>query len=140
MNRITGADVIAFVEAGLWGGKRQFGPASALGFANDTGIVAGVVFHNWEPDSGVIELSSYSGRRSWLTKGRLHEVFGYAFNGLGLRMCIARTAADNARVVRIWRALGASQHRLPDLRGEGQDEIVCLLRKQDFYNKFPEAS
>lgn len=137
---VTGDAVRLFVEFGLWGGRRQFGASTAMGYADETGIVAGLVFHNYDPDTGVIEISAYSTRRDWLTKGRLVELFGYPFDQLGVRICIARSSDTNRRALRIWKALGASQHPLPDLRGEGEAEIVSLLKRETFQARFKESA
>ena len=65
--------VRAFVEDGLWGGAEQFSEASqGLGFVRENeGLVAGIVYHNWSPRGGTIEISAYSACRDWLTKASL---------------------------------------------------------------------
>jgi len=126
------AAVAAFVSDGLWGDQRGFGPCKAVGFVKDGALIAGVVFHNFDPWSGVIELSSYSTRRDWLTKARLRVIFGYPFDQVGLRMCVARISENNTRTLRIWRALGADLHRIPDLRAEGEAEVIATLKRDDW--------
>lgn len=124
--------IIRFVEHGLWNGEREFGPATAMGWQDAQGIVAGVVFHEWAPHYGVIELSSYSARRDWLNKDRLREIFAYPFAQLGCRVAVARISEKNARVRRIWRALGASEVIIPDLRADGEGECVATLKRSDW--------
>lgn len=136
MIAVSGPEVQRFVELGLWGGLRGFGECQVIGFADENGLAAGIVYHNYDPDSDVIELSAYSARRDWLTKGRLADVFGYPFDQLGCRICVARISEHNKRALRIWRSLGASQHPLPDLRGDGEAEVVCLLKRDTFKAKF----
>ena len=101
-----------------------------MGFANeDVGFVAGVVFHNYEQQAGVIELSAHSTSRRWLTRERLRWIFSYPFQRLGCRIAVARISERNSRTLRIWRALGADLIEIPDLRAEGEAEVVATLKR-----------
>lgn len=93
------AEIIRFVELGLFPG-RNFGPASAMGWADESGLVAGVVFHNWDPDTSVIEVSSFSTRRRWATPGIVSSMFSYPFQQLDCRLAVARISETNARAPR----------------------------------------
>lgn len=126
-------EIILFVEHGLWGGRRQFGPATAMGWATEAeGIVAGFVFSEWNPEQGTIEVSGYSTRRDWASPQIVRELFDYPFSQVGCRMVCARHSARNARVRRIWRALGATEVILPRMRGDDEDEAVALLHRDDW--------
>ena len=127
------AEIIEFVERGLWGGKRHFPPATALGWATaEEGIVAGFVFTNWQPDDGVIEVSGYSTRRDWATPSIVRELFAYPFEQLGCRLVVGRHSERNTRVRRIWKALGADEAVLPRMRADDEDEAVSLLHRDDW--------
>ena len=127
--------VKAFVAQGIFAPGREFGASTAIGFANaDTGLVAGVVYHNYEPSGQVIEVSAYSTRRNWINKSLLRIIFEYPFDQLGCRMVVARHSEHNKRAIRIWNALGAKQITLPDLRGPNEAEVVALLKADDWHN------
>ena len=126
------AAVEAFVSLGLWGDLRGVGACQALGYADRTGLVAGILYHNWQPDAGVVEITSYAARHDWLTRGRLIEIFAYPFDRVGCRMAVARIAENNRRTRRIWRALGARETLIPDLRGPGEAECVQTLAADDW--------
>ena len=99
--------VKVFVAKGLWGGRRSI-EGYGLGFATEAdGLVAGIVYHNFDPDGGVIELTAYSTRRDWLNRNNLRAVFSYPFEQLGVRLCVARISENNTRTLRIWRSFGA---------------------------------
>ena len=125
-------EIQTFVQKGLWDNKRQFGECVAIGFANKTGLVAGVVYHNYEPESKIIEISAYSSQRKWLTKKHLSTIFEYPFGQLRLRLVIARCNQNNQRVRRIWKNLGANEVILPELRAENEDEIVLMLKNNQW--------
>lgn len=116
------------VAALIPGCERGFGPCKAIGFLDGQGrFEAGVVYHNWSPESGVIELSAASVHRSWLTRERLRVVFGYPFDQLGGRIAVARIGEHNARARRIWRSLGASEFPIPALRSPTEAEVIYTL-------------
>lgn len=130
-----------FVAGGLFSLGRTFGPSTAIGFANEAeGLVAGFVYHNWEPENGTIELSGYSTRRSWVNKERVNIIFGYPFEQIGCRALVARHSEHNQRVRRIWSALGAEQTLVPELRGPGEAEVISVLTRETWQNsKFNEV-
>lgn len=119
-----------FVAAHIPGCERGFENCTSIGFDAGGDLVAGVVYHNWSPESGVIELSSASKTRRWLTRERLKIIFEYPFNQLGCRLIVARTSEHNSRVRRIFRQLGAREFPIPELRGPGEAEIVITLSAQ----------
>lgn len=128
--------------AALHGSERGFGPCATMGFHNKSGeLVAGVVFHNWQPEYGVIEVSAASVDPRWLTRGRMHEVAGYVFDGLGCRMALARHSEHNRIARRLWDRVGAREIRMPNLRGPDEDEMVALLTREDWEaSKFAKGS
>lgn len=127
-------EIASFVSHGLWGDNRGFGKCQAVGFVDGDELVAGVVFHNYDPWSGVIELSAYSKHRKWLNKTNLKAIFGYPFDQLNCRLCVARISEKNTRTLRIWRAFGAVLTPIPDLRGEGEAEVVAVLHRDTWKN------
>jgi RimJ/RimL family protein N-acetyltransferase len=125
--------VAAFVSRLIPGCDRGFGPCQAIGFTGDHGeLVAGVVYHNWSPEHGTIELSAASTRRNWTTRDRIKTVFGYPFDVVGCRIAIARISEHNTRARRIWRSLGASEYTIPKLRTPQEAEVIYTLDADDW--------
>jgi hypothetical protein len=126
-SRHVWAPEVADFVAALLGFPRGFGECQAVGFLDAACVLeAGVVYHNWNPEAGVIEISAASTTRRWGTRGRLHMIFGYPFDHIGCQMVVARHAEDNP-VRRIWKALGASEHVIPRLRGRDRAECIATL-------------
>lgn len=119
--------VAAFVARQL-GFSRGFEAFTAIGFGEP--LEAGIVYHNWNPEAGLIELTAASKSRSWLNKANLAAIFDYPFGQLGCQLCIARISEHNARARRIWRALGATEHVIPRLRGPNEAEVIATLTKE----------
>lgn len=126
--------VVTFVERGLWGRDGSLWPAVGIGFVKDGELVAGCAFHNWNPDSGVIEMSAYSARRDWLNRDFLKRLFEYPFEEIGCRVVVARFSERNARAARIWRAFGSRLVALPELRAPEEAEIVAILTREAWTN------
>ena len=123
--------VAAFVAA-ILGYRTGFGECQAVGFLDGNGkLVAGVVYHNYQPDYGVIEISAASTCRTWLNKGRLQEIFGYPYR-IGCRMIVTRTGEHNHRVRRIWRSLRADEFVIPALRSPSEAEVIYTLTAEQW--------
>lgn len=97
-----------------------------MGVVNANGEpVAGVVFHDWNPERGLIEVSCAATDRRWMTRAVVREVFRYAFDAA--RVVTTRTAESNRSVRRIWRALGATEYALAGLWGPDEAMMVYTL-------------
>ena len=119
-------EVAAWVAARIEGCERGFGANKALGVVSKDRLIAGVVYHNWCPETGVIEISSAAISPRWATRSVLTELLDYPFSIC--RLVTARFSEKNKRVEKLWRAFGAEFVRLPDVRAEGEAEIVALLK------------
>jgi hypothetical protein len=118
----------SWVAARIPGCGRGFGACRALAVVDGEGrTVAGVVFHDWNPERGTVELSGASTDRRWMTRAVLAEIFRYVF--AVARVAVARTSARNEPVRRLWRALGASEHLIPELWGPGEACAVHTLTR-----------
>lgn len=94
---------------------------------NGDDVAAVLIFHNWHPEAGVIEVSAVAGNPKWTQRGVLKEAFDYIYGRLGCQMAVARCDVSNGRVRRLWKAFGASEHIIPRLRGRNADEAILTL-------------
>ena len=124
----------AFVARQL-GFSRGFEAFTAIGFGDP--LEAGIVYHNWNPEAGLIELTAASKNRSWLNKANLTAIFEYPFAQLGCQLCVARISEHNARARRIWRALGATEYVIPRLRGPNEAEVIATLTREAWEERKP---
>jgi len=106
--------------------SRGFGECAALGVVSHGRIIAGAVYHNWSPETEVIEISCAAIDPRWATRSILTELFEYPFRFC--RLVTSRFSEENTRVEKLWQAFGADFIRLPDMRAEGEAEIVALLK------------
>ncbi|RWI60247.1 MAG: N-acetyltransferase [Mesorhizobium sp.] len=113
------------VKIGL---PRPFVNFTSLGVFDHQGELLGAaVFHNWDPEAGVIEVSGASTSARWLPRPVLYELFSYVFNQLGCQALVMRVAPENTRIQRILRAYGYEENRIKRLRGRHEDELIFIL-------------
>lgn len=94
-------------------------------------IVAAVLFHNWQPRHGVIEVSGASDDRGWLSRAVLFDLFDYAFNQMGAQAVVARMDADRP-LGRRFEAYGFRRYDIPRLRGRDKAETVMVLGNDEW--------
>lgn len=107
------------------GCRSDFGNCRTAGVFHMKRPIAGLVFHNWSPEFGLIEVSAAADDPRWASRGNLQELFGYVFSVA--QTCVARIHEDNERARRLWRSFGATEHLLPRLRGREASEAIMLL-------------
>ena len=106
------AALAGFVASRLGEGfERGFGPCATLGDVEQDTILAAVIFHNWQPEEGVIEMSAASDNKRWLTR----------------RLAVLRVSERNETMCRIARRFGFLETRIPRLRGRDEAEIIFTL-------------
>jgi hypothetical protein len=123
------------VEAAIYelihGEPGSFGLNYTIGFLNRWSVLElGVVFHNYYPSYGQIELSMAGFRPNSLTWRRLAAIIDVSAS-LGVRMVVSRVAAENTPVIRLLEACGGKVNYLLDLRGEGKDEAFVTMKIED---------
>lgn len=109
-----------------WGGFE------AIGFLLDDKIIAGVIFNNYDPRSGIIEMSAAATNPRWLTRKSLLAVFGYVFDVAGCQMAVMRVAESNARMRSIARRVGFTEYVIPRLYGRHEAGTVQTLTAEQW--------
>lgn len=113
-------DVAAFVGAGVGISVEEFGQYTAIGFADDTGIIGGVVYNNFRryKNGADIQLTAYSTNPHWLNKNNLRIIFTYPYIQLGCGRTTAVTGRANKRTRKLLEGVG---YRLEGVHPKGMD-------------------
>jgi len=114
---------------GEWPNGWQIG--TILAIARGDEIVAAVLFHNWQPGHGVIEVSGASDDKRWLSRAVMFDLFDYAFNQMGAQAVLARMDADRP-LGRRFEAYGFRRYDIPRLRGRDKAEAVLVLSDDEW--------
>ena len=120
--------------------QRGFGDnIRAIGVIDAAGnLIAGIVYHNWDPEAGVIELSGAAlPGVNWLTRETLKRMFQFPFLQCNCQMVVQRTPADDRRLLGILAAYGYDLVAVPRLFGRNRDGVICCLTREAWAgNKF----
>lgn len=138
MTPIWDKRVAPWVASKIEGCERGFDAFVSMGVIHKRKLVAGLVFHNWEPEHGLIEVSAAATDRRWLTRKVINEALRYAFEEAGCQMVVARQAVENTPARKVWLALGGQEYIIPRLRGRTKDGSIITLtdtawRQSKFY-------
>jgi RimJ/RimL family protein N-acetyltransferase len=120
-------EIAAWVAAHIPGCERGWHNATAIGVLDNGEIIGGTVFHGWQPESGVIEMSSAGISPRWLHPRMLRAIFEYVFDQLQCQLVVMRVSERNERMVRIAQKFGFDGHLIPRLRGRDENEWVFTL-------------
>lgn len=142
----------------LWGGKANPGinrslatwcaaqiglprplndPYITFGVFDEAKLLCAIVYNNWQPETGVIEMHGAGVSPRWLTRRVLHEMFSYPFDQLGCQCVIMRVSERNTRLLRILTAYGFEHVTIPRLRGRDEGERIFWLTEEAWRgNKF----
>ena len=108
--------------------ERGFGKCRAIGIVNENGLLGGLVYKNWQPELGTIEISGAAlPGTNWFSRRTIQVMHEYPFRGCNCQMVIMTTMADNMIVLRILAAIGYTFYAIARLGGRDKDVVVCTL-------------
>ena len=110
-----------------------FGPCQAIGVIdNDGRLLAGWVWHGWDPSAETMEFSGASLTPHWMTQDILHKLFSYAFDEVGCQMVLTRNSESNKRLHRQLTRYGFTRWDVPRLFGRGENGVFWTLTDDDW--------
>lgn len=125
--------VSKFVASLIPGMERGFGECTAIGVLDEENrLIGGVVYHNYNPEAGIIEFSGASLSRKWYGRHMLEVFFSYPFDQLKCQMVITRNSEKNTRLHRQLKVYGFTLYRIKRGRGRNEDEMLWTLTEEDW--------
>ena len=121
------APLVEFITTRIWGSPRDMTDGTVMAITESNQVIGACLFHNWQPDEGVVELTSASVSARWLTRPVLNRMFEYAFKGLRCQLVVMRVDPENERMCRIATAFGFKRYDIPRLRGRDKAEAIFTL-------------
>jgi RimJ/RimL family protein N-acetyltransferase len=121
-----------FVSNVVWGRPGVMDSYCSMGVYHKGALVAGTLFHNCQPECGVIELTSGATDRRWLTRTVIRHIFHMAFDLIGAQLAVMRVSEHNADMVAIAQRFGFSGVLIPRLRGRDESEWIFTLADDDW--------
>lgn len=128
----------AWVADLIWPGQgKDFGNCRGMAVLDGEELIAGMVFHNWEPHAGIIEISGAGTSKRWLTRETLRRMFSYPFKDCGCQALVMRVSDHDEPLHRMLTTYGFERYRIPRLRGRDEAENVFVLTVEAWRdNKF----
>ena len=115
----------------------DFGPCYAIGVMHGDRVVAGVVYHCWQPQYRAIEISCAADTPKWATRRVLNELWSYPFEHLGVNRCTCATPADDARTRKFLEGIGMVYEGTgADAFGDHDAAVYRLLKREWQAGKF----
>lgn len=121
-----------FVSTAIFGKPGRIGDYCAMAVVDGEKIIAGVLYNNFRPDAGVIEMHAASVDKRWLTRPVLKAMFSLPFDQFGCQLCALRVSEHNKPMIRIAEAYGFKAFHIPRLRGRDEDEFILTLTDDDW--------
>lgn len=122
--------VAEWVSRECFGTPAGFDRYCTMAVVEDGQIIGATVFHNYHPDSGVIELSSAATSKRWLQPKVIRLMFSIPFDDLGCQLVVLRVSERNEGMIRIARRFGFSEWHIPRLRGRDEGEFIFTLPEE----------
>lgn len=115
----------------IWPGRGyNFGPCRGIAVVRGDKLAAGLIYHNYDDDAGVIEISGAAWAKGWLTRPVLRVMYGFPFIDCGCQAVVQRVSDDDTAQHRMLRAYGAERYRIPRLRGRDKAENIFVLTEE----------
>jgi RimJ/RimL family protein N-acetyltransferase len=109
----------------------DFGQFRAAGVSVDGMLVAGVVYHSWQPVYSHCEMTIYASSPRWATRGNIRALLQYPFDA-GCRRITATAGHRNDRSIRMLKRLGFVQEGVARHGFGDQHCVIFGLLRKDF--------
>lgn len=113
-----------FVSEMIWKQKGCIQNYCSMAVYEDGNLIAATLYHNYYSDEGVIELTSASNNKRWLTRRVIRAMFWLPFERLGCQLVVLRVSERNKNMCGIARTFGFSEVYIPRLRGRDEGEFI----------------
>lgn len=114
-----------------------FGPSHSIGVVIEGRVASGVVFHDWQPRQGTIQLSIAAENPRWASRANIRAILSYPFDQIGAIKVWAVIPHTNERVVRFAKALGFKQEgMLRHQFGVGIHAVFVGLMANEYYKQY----
>ena len=116
---------------------RDFGPCAAIGVMTGGRLVAGVVYHDYQPDFGSVQLSMAADSSTWARRELIAGLLHYPFEQLGCWSVFTLTPEDNKKAVKVNEHIGFKKKTiLPHAFGKKRHAVFCQMLKPDYIDRY----
>lgn len=120
-----------FASVAIFGVPGRFERFCSVTVTDQGRPIAAVILHDWNRDTGVIELSG-TGSGLWQSRRVLNIIFGLCFETFGCQMVVMRNKASHTATVRNSERLGFTGQRIRRLGGRDEDMWVFTMTDDEW--------
>lgn len=134
------SDKVASWVAGHIPHVSDFGPCEAIAVMNGEYIIAGVVYHDYQPTCASIQLSMAAISPRWAKREIIAQLLAYPFNQLLVNRGWTATPIENIMALRVNSHIGFTREAVCNsMFGKGRHGVLMRLLEPDFnrlYGKY----
>lgn len=117
-----------------------FGDSCAIGVASPSGLIAGVVYHDYQPEFETIQLSMAASSPMWARKENLRALLSYPFRQLGVFKAWIATPHTHAHGIKTFEHIGFKREAiLAHHFGRKQHAWIGRMLQPDFTRLYEDA-
>lgn len=116
-------------------GSAGFGPCAAMGILSRDGssLIAGVVYHDYQPDYGTVQISMAATSPMWATPDICRAILEIPFLQMGVNKIWTSTPQDGIRALRVNQHLGLRREAvLAHHFGKKRHAVICRMTRSEF--------
>jgi RimJ/RimL family protein N-acetyltransferase len=105
----------------------------AVGVVSEEGkAIAGIVFSDYYPDYGTIQVSVAAETPRWATRGIVAEILSYPFFQLGAQKVWSAMPHDNTRAIRFNKGIGFKQEGILARQFGDKHAVITRMFAEDY--------
>jgi hypothetical protein len=116
-----------------FGTAENFGNCKAIGVAQEDRFLAGVVYHDWQPKYGTIQLSMAAVTPRWATRRNIILLLYYPFEDAKANLVWTATPHQNKRAIDFNTGIGFTKEAVLAHRfGQGRHAVICRMERAQY--------
>jgi RimJ/RimL family protein N-acetyltransferase len=139
---LYGADAeVAEWTANLIPHVEDFGPCIAIGVQSKGRLIAGIVYNEYQPRYGIIQLSMAAVSPMWARKEIIAELLRYPFEQLGVYKVFTAILPDNAMAIKVNNHVGFKREAvLAHHFGKKRHAVIMRMLRPDYDRLYGERN
>lgn len=111
-------------------------PCVAIGVKNGSKLIAGVAYHDYQPEAHNIQMSMAAISPMWAKKEIIRKLLEYPFEQLNCFKVFLNVGVDNIKALKTVKHIGFIQEAvLQHAYGEGQHCAILYMLKSDYHRE-----
>jgi RimJ/RimL family protein N-acetyltransferase len=130
-------DIVSAWVANMIPHVTEFDKSAAIGVVRNGNIIAGMVYHDYQPEAKTMQLSMAASSPRWAVPAVIKGLLAYPFRQIGVFKVWTATPQDNIRALRVNEHVGFKREAvLAHHFGPKRHAVICRMLAPDFKRIF----